>query len=58
MTGPSRSDDQKLDQPFIDKAAAARAHADPAKAQRYEAALARAREQRAGQRQREAAKPA
>jgi ATPase subunit of ABC transporter with duplicated ATPase domains len=54
MTRPSRSNDDKLDQPFIDKAAAARAHADPAKAERYEAALARAREQRAEQRQREA----
>ena len=47
MTRPTRSDDQKLDQPFIDKAAAARAHADPAKAERYEAALARSRAQRA-----------
>jgi hypothetical protein len=46
MTRPARSNDEKLDQPFIDKAAAARAHADPAKAARYEAALARAREQR------------
>ena len=58
MTRPSRSDDQKLDQQFIDKAAAARAHADPAKAQRYEAALARSREERAGQRQQETVKPA
>jgi len=58
MTRPSRSNDDKLDQPFIDKAAAARAHADPAKAERYEAALARAREQRAAQRQQEATEPA
>ena len=46
MTRPDRSDDEKLDQEFIDKAAAARAHADPEKAARYEASLARAREQR------------
>ncbi len=58
MTRPSRSDDDKLDQAFIDKAAAARAHADPAKAARYEASLARARQLRAGPRQQEAMKPA
>ena len=57
MTRPSRSNDDKLDQPFIDKAAAARAHADPVKAERYEAALARARQQRAEQRQREVVEP-
>ena len=53
MTRPAMTEDEKLDQVFIDKAARARAHADPAKAARYEASLARSREQR----QREAAKP-
>jgi hypothetical protein len=57
MTRPSRSDDEKLDQVFIDKAAAARAHADPAKAARYEASLARAREQRDTQRRHELTGP-
>jgi hypothetical protein len=51
MTRPTRSNDEKLDQHFIEKAAAARAHADPAKAARYEASLARARELRAGHRE-------
>jgi ATPase subunit of ABC transporter with duplicated ATPase domains len=57
MTRPDRSDDDKLDQEFIDKAAAARAHADPEKAARYEASLARSREQRALKRQQESLRP-
>jgi len=56
MTRASSSEDDKLDRPFLDKAAAARAHADPDKAARYDAALARDREQRAARRQAESLK--
>lgn len=58
MTRASSSEDDKLDRPFLDKAAAARAHADPEKAARYDAALARDREQRAARRQAESLKQA